>query len=397
MVLGELRDPKGEKIDEILLLAFVAPHSFTGEDVIEFHCHGSPVIVRKLNESLETLGARAAGPGEFSFRAYLNDKMSWERVQSLSEVYKARDFADLTRIYGNRKEALGGFVAQLRGRLLGLQAILDTAVDFSEEYSAVIQQAKPPLETIIRDCSAVSQRYSRFREGSVTRRLVLAGRPNAGKSSLFNALLGRYRAIVSPAPGTTRDVVEEEIEIGGHRWRLADTAGVREAEGEIEGRGLELGEAHLQGASFWILVVDGTDSLGAAEEGLLAKWGNKPHLVVANKRDRSEWRTPLENSVPVSALTGLGIETLWAQLERELEETVSQNPSEPLPPLGLVLQLEGILEELKKLQAELEAGVPPEILGELGRRALGLAEGLVGEMDPEAVLDKVFSGFCIGK
>ncbi len=397
MVLGELRDPHGEKIDEILLLSFVAPHSFTGEDVVEFHCHGSPPIIHKLNDSLESLGARPATPGEFSFRAFLNDKLSWERVQALTEVYKARDFADLSRIYGNRKEALGGFIAQLRDRLLGLQGILDTAVDFSEEYSAVIHEAKRPLETIIRECSAVSQRYSRFREGGTVRRLVLAGRPNAGKSSLFNALLGRYRTIVSPVPGTTRDVVEEEIEIGDCRWRLGDTAGVREAQDFVEGVGLEMGEAHLQGASFWILVVDGTQGLGAAERNLLAKWGNKPHLIVANKRDREEWKSPSADAIEVSALTGLGIESLWAYLEGALKGVLAEGNSEALPPLGLVLQLDGILQELKALQFDLESGLPPEVLGERGRRTLGLAEGLVGAVDPEAVLDKVFSEFCIGK
>jgi tRNA modification GTPase len=395
MVYGELRDRSGSKIDDILLLAFVGPHSFTGEDVVEFQCHGSEVIVRKLFESLEAAGARAAGPGEFSFRAFLNEKMSWERVQTLSDVYKARDFADLSRVYGERDSALQGFVARLRDRLLGLQAILDTAVDFSEEYSSVTKGALEPLESIIRECSEVSQRYSRFREAGARRRLVLAGRPNAGKSSLFNALLGRYRAIVDASPGTTRDVVEEEIEIGGHRWRLADTAGVRQAEGAIEGRGLELGEAHLQGASFWILVVDGTEGLGDTERELLEAWDHKPHLVVSNKRDKEGWKPVLPGAAGVSALMGEGIAELWAQLESELQTSAEDRG--PLPTLALAIRLQAVEEELLALRADLQVGLPPEVLGERGRRALGLAEELVGSVDPEALLDKVFSEFCIGK
>ena len=397
---GELRDLSGQKIDDCLMLSFVGPHSHSGEDSIEFHCHGSESIVRKLEDVLLSLGAVPAGRGEFVYRAYLNGKVTASEMDSLGDVYLAREPADLEKIYSRKDGSLQKKVAELRENLIRTQAILDTAVDFSEEYSSVVSQAKPPLIQTIHECSEIIQRYSVFRGGSSVPRLVIAGRPNAGKSSLFNALLGRYRAIVHEEAGTTRDVIEEDIEVVGRRWKLVDTAGFRQSEEIREKEGIELGENFLSSASFWILVVDGSLGLSPEEEELIRKYGDKPHLIVWNKQDLKEWHVPGHQTAKgsliasLSAKTGEGIMGLWNLLEGELAR---RDASGPLPTSVQSRRLEGALGSMKHLLAKLEANELPEYLAELNREASTSLDSVVGQIGVEDVLDRVFGEFCIGK
>jgi len=399
MIMGTLFDHEGKKIDECLALVFVGPNSHTGEDSVEFHCHGSEPVVRKLEEALLHLGAVPAQPGEFSYRAHLNGKISAVEVEDLGDVYLAKDTADLEKIYSRKDGSLSERISALREHLLKTQAILDTAVDFSEEYSDVIGQAKAPLIQTIHECSEITQRYSRFKTGSTVPRLVLAGKPNAGKSSLFNALLGRYRAIVHEEAGTTRDVIEEDIEVQGRRWKLVDTAGFRESSEAREKEGIELGESFLSAASFWILVVDGSRGISLDEENLLEKHGTKPHLVVWNKKDLNQWAAPegkwYGKSVhPLSAKTSEGINELWSKLDSELSKKESTGP---LPTAVEASRLEKALGLMKELLARLEKNELPEYLAEINREATRALESVVGEVGTEDVLDRVFGEFCIGK
>lgn len=400
---GSLSDLHGKKIDDCLMLTFVAPHSHTGEDSIEFHCHGSVSIIRKLESTLLELGARPAAKGEFSYRAHLNNKLSPREIESLADVFLAEDPADLTKIYERKDGGLETKISFLKEKLIQTQAVLDTAVDFSEEYSSVVNQARQPLETAIRECSEIIQRYEIFSQQKSTAKVVLAGRPNAGKSSLFNALLGRYRAIVHEDAGTTRDVIEEDIEIRGRRWKLVDTAGVREATDKTEIEGLELGERFLSAASFWILVVDGTEGASKEEELLIERFGNKPHLVLWNKADLTSWKSPFdgrwyEKSIhQVSAKTGLGLIDLWKKLETLVA------PEEDFGPLPTLVECERLkhaklgMEDLLAGLSGASPSLPPEILAEKNREALMRLELVVGEVGTEDVLDRVFGEFCIGK
>ncbi|MFM8270442.1 MAG: tRNA uridine-5-carboxymethylaminomethyl(34) synthesis GTPase MnmE [Pseudomonadota bacterium] len=399
MVTGTLFDLRGKKIDDCLALCFVAPHSHTGEDSIEFHCHGSEPIIRKVEEVLLELGATPAQPGEFSYRAHLNGKVSTTEVEDLGDVYLAKDSVDLDRIYSRKDGSLALRIQNLRENLLKTQAILDTAVDFSEEYSAVVAQAKAPLIQTIHECSEITQRYSRFRSGAAVSRLVIAGKPNAGKSSLFNALLGRYRAIVHEEAGTTRDVIEEDVEIGGRRWKLVDTAGFRESGETREREGIELGESFLSAAAFWILVVDGSAGISSEEENLIEKYGSRAHLVVWNKKDLSQWSSPDQkwyggSVLPLSAKTAEGIKDLWERLEEELSKKDSQGP---LPTAVEHQRLEKALALVRELLVRLEKNELPEYLAEINREATRTLESVVGEVGTEDVLDRVFGEFCIGK
>lgn len=398
--LGELHDVEGKKIDQVLMLAFVSPHSYSGEDTIEFHCHGSIPIIRRLEQVLLELGARPAERGEFSYRAHLNGKLSAGELEGLGDVYLARQVSDLTSIYSRRDGAVETQIDRLRNTLIRLQAILDTAIDFSEEYSAVIHAAEEPLDQVIRECSELIQRYSAFKTGVVSPRIVLAGRSNAGKSSLFNSLLCRYRAIVHEEPGTTRDVIEEDLDIGGRLWKLVDTAGVRENTAGVEKEGISMGEDFLSSASFWLLVVDGTNSLSAAEKNLLDRFCHIPHLIAWNKKDSAGWVLPPaivgEEFVSISAKTGEGTSALWDRVKDKVL-SIPFSHQGALPTAVQCLRLERVVVQLQEIRGALRQNVPAEYIAEQNRSVLGQLESVIGDVGTEDILDRVFGEFCIGK
>ena len=402
MRMATLRDPDREKkIDDILALTFVAPDSFTGEDVIEFQCHGSLPIVRKVERILVSLGARPAERGEFSYRALLNGKLAVSDVENLGDVFLARDESDLQKIYSRRDGSLENQIQHLRSELIRVQAILDTAVDFSEEYSTAVQHAHEPISRVIQATTEIIHRYSSFVEGASVPRLVIAGRPNAGKSSLFNGLLCRYRAIVNESPGTTRDVIEEDVELNGKPWKIVDTAGLRETEHEMEREGIELGSQYLAASQFWLFVVDGTKRFSDEEIRLWEAHRSTPHLVVWNKSDLGEWLAPPDflsktSVVAASAVGGQGIPQLWETIGR-MTEGLRLGGEGPLPTAVQASRLQFVLTGLGKLQRELDARTPPEYLAERNRGLIGLLGGVFGEVSTEDVLDRLFKEFCIGK
>lgn len=398
---GNVKDLTGSHIDTCLALTFVAPKSHTGEDTVEFHLHGSIAIVQKLKHVLLDLGVRPAERGEFSYRALLNGKVSPEELDTLGDLFIARETEDLNQIYLRRDGSLQRKVGEIRKELLRLQAILDTAVDFADEYSSVVHLAKEPVTLAIHQITEIIQRYSLFREAKTVPKLVLAGLPNAGKSSLFNALLCKYRAIVHEEAGTTRDVIEEWLEIEGKTWKLVDTAGLREAETQTERQGIELGEAFLSSANFWILVVDGTRGLTKEEAALLDRFGGKPHLIVWNKMDLPTWSEPNEawlkdQTVSVSAKEGVNLECLWGRLRRDLKNFSSLDDV-PLASQTECSRLKNVLVLLKQLQEELETESLPEYMAEKNRQAIGQLESVIGHVGVDDVLDRVFGEFCIGK
>lgn len=401
MWMGKLFDEKNNFIDSVVALSFVSPHSHTGEDVVEFHCHGSVAIVERLERTLLSLGARQATRGEFSYRAFLNSKTNLEELETLGDVFKAKDQIELNAIYSRKSEALALRIANLKDKLIHLQAILDTSVDFSEEYSNVVRQANQPLTMAIHECSLTTQAYRRFEEGTHTPRIVLAGRPNAGKSSLFNALLGRYRAIVNEEAGTTRDAIEEDIYLEGKRFKLVDIAGFRKAKSVTEEEGIRLGENFLKEAAIWLLIVDGQAGLSQEEELLLERFGGKPHILLWNKKDLSSFALPPVDKLTsqpfcLSAKTGEGIESLWNKLE-QLSQTCIGNESTVLASASQVKKLERVSHSLEEIVQGLMREEAPELLAEHNRAALRELEDLIGYVDQEEILGKVFSEFCIGK
>ena len=398
MSFGRYVDAAGETLDDVLLLTFVGPHSFTGEDVIEIQCHGSIAVVAAIEKTFTELGCRAAEAGEFSYRAFHNGRLAPADLETLGDLFQARDTADIARLYRRRDAGLETEIAAVRHELVRLQAILDTAVDFSEEYSHVVDAARQPLTQAIERCAAIAARYGVFRQAALAPRLVMAGRPNAGKSSLFNALLCRYRAIVHESAGTTRDAIEEDVEFHGRRWKVVDTAGLREGQTTMEREGIEQSHDYLEASSVWALVVDGTQGLTPVETELLERFGHKPHVLVWNKNDLPGFQPPPvgdADCVSVSALSGAGLSELAAVVKRKAQGV--ENTSGVLPSLTQSKRLASAEELLRELEESLRAGQPPEVLGEKNRAILRSIDSVVGEVGIEDVLDRVFSEFCIGK
>ncbi len=395
MFFGHLTAPSGKFLDEILLLSFVGPHSHTGEDVIEFHCHGSRAVVEAVEEALTSLGARPAEKGEFTYRALLNGKTTPEKVEELADLFQATRPNDLSAIFSRRDASLVRDIEQIRSHLVRLRAVLETSIDFSEEYSHVLQAIHEPIRLAIHECSVVIHRYSAVKTLGNEPRIVLAGAPNAGKSSLFNALLGRYRSIVRAEPGTTRDVLEETIELAGRPWRLVDTAGVRDGAASIESEGIELARDYLSSAAFWVLVVDGTAGMGPHDERLLAEFGDRPHLVLWNKSDLSTWTTAPFGAVALSITRSEAVTAVAKTLAVNLE-ALSGGETGVIPTQVEVQRLSQVFEALHAIQKGAESE-PPEILAERSREVLSLLESVIGEVTLDDVLDRVFSEFCIGK
>jgi tRNA modification GTPase len=389
-------------VDQVLVAFFEAPRSYTAEDVVEISCHGSPVVLRHAVERALEAGARLAEPGEFTLRAFLNGRIDLPRAEAI------RDLIDATTLYQARIAAqqAGGSVsrrmAPLKGQLVELIALLEAGIDFAEDDVSVatageiLRRLAPVLEGVRR--LAASFQYGGLVRAGLT--LAIVGRPNVGKSSLFNRLLEQERAIVASAPGTTRDVVSETAAIGGIPVKLYDTAGIREGAELVESMGIERSFQAMADADLTLVVVDISQPLDDEDRALIARAERQGrHLVAGNKRDlflfRGQATKPL---IPVSALTGEGI----AQLrEAILEALAPKGAFEQETGFITSLRHEQLLREsaayLEKAAAAVEAGIPHEMLLLDLYSALRPIDAITGATSADDILNRIFSTFCIGK
>ncbi|WP_038046621.1 tRNA uridine-5-carboxymethylaminomethyl(34) synthesis GTPase MnmE [Thermus caliditerrae] len=382
--LGEVVDPEtGEVLDQALLLVFRAPRSYTGEDACEFQTHGSPAVLRRVLEALVKAGARLAGPGEFTFRAYMNGKLDLAQAEAVLALVEAEgDFA--------RRQALraleGGFsrkIAGLEDRLLSLLAHIQALLDYPEEGVEPLE-AKRVIGEVLQEVKALLAQARSSRLAQRGARLALIGAPNAGKSSLLNALLGYERALVSPIPGTTRDYLEAPLELFGIPLVAVDTAGVREAEDPLERAGVERALAIAQEADLILYVADRSRPLPPPPP---LPWERT--LKVASKADLPPaWEEP--GFLSVSSLTGEGLD----RLKDALREALLGGGG------GEYLLTERQVEALTRAQERLQEALalPEDLMGlalEEALRHLGSLRGR-GEV-AEAVVARIFQNFCVGK
>lgn len=408
--LVRLGDPEtGRGIDRALVTFFPGPESYTGEDLVEVSTHGGRLVPSLVLRALEALGARQARPGEFTERAYLNGKVDLVQAEGVRDVIEAGSAEFHAAALHQMEGGLSRRLAALRQDLVRLEALLAHHIDFPDE-----DEPPTPVGRIAEEGRRVATRLDALLESAPRGQLlrdgalvVLAGRPNAGKSSLFNALLGMERAIVSEEPGTTRDAVEAPVSIQGYPFRLVDTAGIREAEGEVERIGVEVARGYLKGADIVVLCVSAEWGWGSPEEGFLATAAGVPTVVVETKIDR--WPESAEapgrgadglEVVRVSAKEGDGVAGLGSLLVEAAFERGVSSSSDVAVFLTRERQVRGVRdahEEVTAFVEALEAGLPAEVASTHLRPAESALEELLGIISPEDVLDRVFSEFCIGK
>jgi tRNA modification GTPase len=395
----ELLDNDGAVVDQVVATYFAAPASYTAEDIVEISCHGSPVVLRHCVERCIREGARPAEPGEFTLRAYVNGRIDLPRAEAV------RDLIDATTLYQARVAAqqLGGSVsrriAPVKEQLLELVALLEAGIDFAEDDVDVA-----PAEEILRrvaevrsgvDRLARSFAYGKLVHEGVT--LAIVGRPNVGKSSLFNRLLEQDRAIVTDIPGTTRDTVSETAAIGGIPVRLLDTAGIRAGQDLVETLGIERSYQAIADADLTIVVLDASEPLAGEDRALIEKAAaSGPHLTVANKCDK-----PVVIEAPamqVSALTGQGIEELRAAILATISpESGVERESGFITSLRHEQLLRECLEALDHARQAVEIGIPHEMVLLDLYAALGPLDAITGATTADDILNRIFSTFCIGK
>lgn len=385
----------GRHLDDVVAVLSPGPLSFTGDDELELTCHGSPLVVRELLDACVALGARLAEPGEFTRRAYLNGKLDLAQAEAVADLGRARSDAARRAALARLSGGLSRRVAAARDPLFDLLAEVEARLDHPDEelppvppetVSNALMEARRAVESLL----AGEKRGRLLRDGA---RVGLFGRPNAGKSSLLNALLGRDRAIVSAAPGTTRDVLEETVVLAGMPAVLVDTAGLREGGDEAESEGIRRAEELLSSCDVAVLVHDTT--VPAAEAAALLARANaarqgRPTLEVWNKTDLQV--PPPAGGVHVSAKTGAGLDSL----EAAVASAVAPFDGEEAPACGArqVAALQAARAELDEAASVAGRG---ELLAVHLRAACARLGEALGEGAGEDVLDAVFSRFCLGK
>ena len=396
--LAELPDAEGQAIDQVVVTFFARPRSYTAEDVVEISCHGSPVVLRHALARACEAGARLAEPGEFTLRAFLNGRIDLPRAEAV------RDLIEATTLYQARvaaQQAEGSVsrrVAPLKSQLADLIALLEAGIDFADndvaipEDAAILARLNPLAAEVAR--LAASFAYGKLVHEGL--RLAIVGRPNVGKSSLFNRLLDRDRAIVTPIPGTTRDLVSETASLDGIPVKLFDTAGIRAARDLVETLGVERSYQAMADAELTLVVVDLSEPVEEADHELIVRArAQGRHLLVGNKCDLPR-RAGLEDALmPVSALTGEGIPRLRA--------AILETAAPPEQESGFITNLrhETLLQSaqaaLEDARAAVARRIPHEMLLLDLYRALESLDGLTGATTADDILNRIFSTFCIGK
>jgi len=405
---GRLTDASGRIIDEVLVSFMPGPSSFTGEDVVEINCHGSPMVLQTVLEILQTHGVRAANPGEFTQRAFLNGRMDLTQAEAVAEIINAATSTAALLAQTKLAGSLRQRIRALKTHLEDLRAQLCLAVDFPEDEVECLPpddflRSVEEVRTQVRDLLCNHETTRIWNDGALC---VLTGPVNAGKSSLLNALLGRDRAIVSEIPGTTRDYIEAVVHLRGLMVRLVDTAGTRPSEDEVELAGLALGRELQAQADLLLLILDGSRSLEAHEGSLLAELLPDKTLAVLNKADlfRGEpasasflQRQGFE-TLHVSAKTGQGLDLLRARIRARLTaKTPAPAPGTLAPNLRQSLALRRAEQELDALARDIAAHVPYDLLGVRLESACTILAEIIGEISSDEVLTSIFSRFCIGK
>ncbi|MDQ2710786.1 MAG: tRNA uridine-5-carboxymethylaminomethyl(34) synthesis GTPase MnmE [Acidobacteriota bacterium] len=397
---AELIDEGGAPVDQVVVGFFESPRSYTAEDVIEISCHGAPVVLRFCIERAVRAGARLAEPGEFTLRAYLNGRLDLPQAEAV------RDLIEATTLYQARvaaQQAEGSVSRRIRPikeRLVELIALLEAGIDFAEDDVSVasadeilrrIGEVETGLRALVRSFATGKLVYQGFT-------LAIAGRPNVGKSSLFNRLLEEDRAIVTEVPGTTRDLVSETTSLDGIPVKLVDTAGIRESDDLVESLGIERSYGAMADADLTLLVFDLSAELTDEDRLLIEKLADRKPLLVGNKCDCGRKLAGIDGILSVSALTGEGIERLRRSvLERLAPEGIAAPESGSLTNIRHEALLRESLEALANARRAVQFQIPHEMILLDLYAVLRPIDAVTGATTADDILNRIFSTFCIGK
>ena len=406
-LLRSVRDPDTKEIlDRALITFFKSPHSFTGEDVIEISCHGSPVLLRQLIDIILSLDARAAGPGEFTLRALANGRLNLSQAEAVRDLINAQTSEALKQAARQLEGELSARLQPIKSALLDIIVPLESSLEFVEDDlpDVAIDRIQLQLSELIK---SIDDLASTFRAGKLLRdglKVTLVGRPNVGKSSVFNRLLVSDRAIVTDIPGTTRDTLSEMISLEGIPVLLTDTAGVRNTVDVIENLGVERTKRALADADLTVVVLDGSEPLTNEDQQILRDVKNRTHIIIINKNDLSSFRsdfflqkTNSDAIISLSAKTGAGLDNLRNAILKPFAAVDTHDT-------GLLITDARHFDLLRRTQSALSSSSAllnqraSEELVLVGLyEALGLLGEITGETTPEDVLSQIFATFCIGK
>lgn len=400
--VGRIVEADGTTIDSVLLLVMRAPRSYTGEETVEIHCHGGSVVSKKVLARIYQAGARPAQPGEFSLQAFLNGKIDLAQAEAVQQLIAARSELALQAAKQQLQGNLSNKIRSFQQELTAASAILEAWVDFPEEglEFATMGEMVQDLQSI---CQKMEVLRNTFFDGKTIHEglsLCLLGSPNVGKSSMMNALLGKERAIVTNIAGTTRDILEDHLTLGGLHFRLIDTAGVRETEEQIEREGIRRSKQAMQEADLILLLLDASRSLNEDDERLLAEVPKEKTIVVWNKIDLGEpketidW-TPL---VYTSAREQTGFAELRTAIDRLLWKDGPPSKEEIVITEQRHFQaLHNAIEACQTVISGLQNGLSPEFISSDLRSALNELGTIIGTNVTEDILTAIFAKFCLGK
>ncbi len=403
--LTQLRRPNDNEIlDQALLTCFPAPHSLTGEDVVEISCHGSPAVVRSIIDTILELGAVLAGPGEFTLRALSNGKLNLAQAEAIRDLIAAQTDAAVRQasrqLNGELSNALGPF----KEKLVEAIVLLESAVEFVEEDIPAprVNEIENDLAAVSAGVKKLSESYSAGRLLQEGIRVTITGRPNVGKSSLFNSLMQRERAIVTDIPGTTRDTLSEAIDLEGIPVILTDTAGLRETTDGIETLGIERTRRAMGDSDLVLVVLDSSAELGPSDRDLISQTANARRLVVMNKSDLltsggSACCAEELQAINVSARTGEGLATLRSAILASLSSNGIEDGSLLITNARHYDLLGSTQRELEVARAALRERHSEELVLVPLHNALRLLGQITGETTTEDILSEIFATFCIGK
>jgi tRNA modification GTPase len=400
---GQIRNAHQEPIDDVLVLVMKGPRSYTGESTVEIHCHGGSLITRRVLETVLNAGARAARPGEFTFKAFMNGKLDLAQAEAVQALIGAKNERALDAAEQQLNGKLSKQVYAFQAALTQTAAILEAWVDFPEEglEFSTLEELDADLKNVY---DSMQHLIATFHNGKIIHdglSLCLIGCPNVGKSSLLNALLDKERAIVSATPGTTRDVLEDYMRLNGLNFKLSDTAGIRETTEHVEQEGIRRSKEVMQQADLILLVLDAHKGLGPEDEDLISLVPLSKTIAIWNKTDlihQSLPALPFSHTIALSAKHRQGLDLLHSAIDQLIWHQGPPSKEEILiTNIRHKEALQASIEAIQRVREGLQLELSPEFLTLDMRMALSELGKLLGTNVTEDILSSIFSTFCIGK